>query len=78
MDREEQERIVREQRAGFAALRKLEIEEMRKATFEDRLAAFRRVLNFSEHLPKNESRVDDEEVLQRWKRIRTNYAARQR
>lgn len=78
MDREEQKRIAREQRAGYAALRQFEIEEMRKATFEDRLAAFRRVLSLSEHLPKNESRADDEEVLHRWKRIRTNYAARSR
>jgi hypothetical protein len=37
LDFEEQERIVREQRAGYAALRDLEIEEMRNATFADGL-----------------------------------------
>jgi hypothetical protein len=73
MDFEEQKKIVREQRAGYATLRKLEIEEMRNATFADRLAAFRRVLSLSECLPVNESREDDEEVMRKWIKIRANY-----
>ena len=73
---EEQRRVVRAQRAGYAALRKFEIEQMRAATFEDRLAAFRRVLSLSECLPKNESRADDDELMRKWSRIRANYDAR--
>ena len=75
MDLEEQKRIVRQQRAGFAMLRRFEIEQMRSATFEDRLAAFRRVLSLSECLPKSDSRVDDDEVTRIWTKIRRKYDA---
>ena len=76
MDFEEQKRIVRQQNAGFAMLRQFEIEKMRLATFEDRLAAFRRVLSLSECLPKSDSRADDDEVTRTWIRIRVKYDAR--
>lgn len=78
MDFEEQKRIVQQQQAGFAMLRKLEIEQMRNATFADRLAAFRRVLSLSECLPKNESRADDEELARIWIKIRLRYAEKNR
>ena len=78
MDREEQKQILREQRAGYQVLRKLEIDAMRDATFVDRLAAFRRVLSLSECLPRNESRADDDELVRRWKKVRASYDAKRR
>ena len=76
MDLEEQKRIVRQQKAGFAMLRRFEIEQMQLATFEDRLVAFRRVMSLSECLPKSDSRTDDDEVTRTWIRIRGKYDAK--
>lgn len=73
VDREEQRRIVREQRAGFAALRQFEIEQMRKATFADRLDSFCRVMGFVEAMDKPISRRDDEYLAGRWQLIRRRY-----
>ena len=70
MDCEEQKRVLRERKSGYAVLRRFDIEEMRSATFPDRLEAFCRVLSLSECLPKEESREDDDEVTRKWTRIR--------
>ncbi|MEP6754263.1 MAG: hypothetical protein ABJA67_02090 [Chthonomonadales bacterium] len=78
MTYEEQKRMARQQRAGYALHRTMEIERMRAETFDDRLAAFRRVLGFSENLPKNESRVDDDELTRKWIRLRANFDAKYR
>ena len=78
MDIEEQKRIVREQRKGYAALRRFEIEQMRSATFEDRLAAFRRVLSLSECIANPKPRAEDDVVVKKWIKIRANYDARRR
>jgi len=49
---------------------------MRKATFSDRLDAFRRIMGFVEHLDRPISRADDEILAKRWSEIRRRYAAR--
>ena len=57
MDFEEQRRILKQKQAGFAVLRQLEIDQMRKATFGDRLDGFRRIMGFVEHL--NRADIED-------------------
>ena len=76
MDFEEQKRILEQKRAGFAVLRKLEIEQMRNATFADRLDAFRRIMGFVEHLDRPNNRADDDLLAERWSEIRRQYDAR--
>ncbi len=76
MDFEEQKRILKQKQAGFAVLRQLEIEQMRNATFSDRLDAFRRIMGFVEHLDQPISRTDDEILAKRWSEIRRRYDAR--
>ena len=76
MNFDEQKRIVQHQRAGFAALRQFQIDAMRRATFADRLDAFARVMGFAELLNRPVSRLDDNQLAERWIRIRQNYAAK--
>ena len=76
MDRIEQKRLLREQRAGFELLRRKQIEMMRVATFADRLDAFTRIMGFVEHLDPPVSREDDELLAERWAIIRGRYAAK--
>ena len=78
MEFEEQKRIVRKQRAGYAALRQFEIDQMRKATFVDRLEAFKAIMEFAEHMNWTDSREDDNLLAQRWRGIRTRYDAANR
>ena len=78
MDFEDQKRIMREQRAGYAALRKFEIEEMRRATFADRLEAFQQIMRFSKHMKCDASRADDDAVTATWVKVRTRYEAANR
>ena len=76
MDFEEQRRILKQKQAGFAVLRRLEIEQMRKATFSDRLDGFRRIMGFVERLNRPADRTDDDILAKRWSDIRRRYDAR--
>lgn len=78
MEFEEQKRVVREQRAGYAILRQFEIDEMRRATFEDRLAAFAQIMRFSRYMKRDDSRSDDDDVTAKWMKIRARYDAADR
>jgi hypothetical protein len=64
VDIEEQKRIVREQRAGYAVLRKLEIERMRTARIADRLDAFTAIMEFAEHMGWTDDDRKDDEIAQ--------------
>jgi hypothetical protein len=70
---EEQKRIVLEQRAGFKLLEEFETQELRRMTFEERLAGFRRIQAFRKHLPPHDSRADDDEVAAVWTKIRDRF-----
>lgn len=78
MDIEAQKRIIREQKAGFAKLRRFEIEQMRAATIEDRLDAFARIMGFAEALDKPISRKDDDILAEKWKLIRSRHEGKVR
>ena len=78
MTLDEMKQVVREQKAGYEAVRRLNIEDARRATFADRLSGLRQILNFSEHLPARPARPIDEELTQKWIRIRERYAERER
>ena len=75
MDFEEQKRIVREQRAGYAALRQLEIDRMRKATLADRLEAFSAIMEFAERMNWSDDRQDDAIAMERWRKAHGRYVA---
>ncbi|MBM3494431.1 MAG: hypothetical protein FJX72_08950 [Armatimonadetes bacterium] len=76
MDRETQKTMVRRQRAGYELLARLQVEQARKATFEDRVRDFNNVLGLARVLQMKEpGREDDDEVTERWSRIRARYAA---
>ena len=76
MDWETQRQVVREQRAGYDWLAKMRLEEARRATFEDRVAAFRQILQLADAFQmRMPGREDDEQVTQRWSRIRARYDA---
>jgi hypothetical protein len=77
MTKEEQVKIVREQRAGYALFDRLELEEERRMTFEDRLAAFELIQSLAPYLPEYDSRSDDDQVTETWIKIRDRYAAAQ-
>lgn len=78
MDREEMRRIVREQRAGYAWLREMEIEEMRNATPGDRLRAFKQINGLMSLINHPESREDDDTITAAWCRLRARYDAENR
>ena len=75
---DEMKQIVREQNAGYEFLRQFNLEEARKATFEDRLRRFRQILQFNEHVPDRSERPMDQGLTRRWMTIRERYAERQR
>ena len=75
MTRDDQARIVREQRAGHDLLRRLDTGALRAMTFSDRVDAFDRVMGLEPYLPHRASRDDDDEVAQTWKRVRARYVA---
>jgi hypothetical protein len=76
MDIEKQRQILREQKAGYAFLRAFNIEEMRNATFEDRLDGLCQVLELGDALNKPDPRTDDDEFAQRWTEIIKRFEAR--
>ncbi len=76
MDFEEQKKIFQQKQAGFAMLRKLEIERMQCSTFSERLDAFSRIMGFVELLNRPFSRTDDDYLANRWREIRRRYDAK--
>jgi hypothetical protein len=76
MDLEMHKQIVKRQQAGYASLRKIEIDRMRKATFADRLKAFLSIMNFADAMGIRDIRPDDAEVTEKWRKIRARYAER--
>ena len=74
MDFDEQKRIVQQQRAGYAALRRIEIERMRAATIADRLNAFTAIMEFAEHMGwTDDDRQDDAVLCERWQKAYSRY-----
>ena len=76
MDRDEQRQILREQKAGYAFLYQFNTEQMRNATFEDRIRGLTAVLGFAEYLNKPDLHADDELLIERWIEIRKRYNAK--
>lgn len=76
MERDTAARLLREQQAGYKRLRQFEVDAMRRATFLERLNAFCRIMSFSQHLPKRNLTPDDDQVRERWIRIRKRYEAK--
>jgi hypothetical protein len=70
MDFEEQKRIVQQQRAGFAAFHRFEVEEWRKATFAERLRDYVAIMRFAEVIPERAPRKRDNSVTERYQMIR--------
>jgi uncharacterized membrane-anchored protein len=76
MDKETQKRLVREQRVGHEWYERFQIEEARKATFEDRVRDFNNILGLARVLGIREPDwSDDEQVTERWNRIRSKWDA---
>jgi len=78
LNRDEQKRIVREQCAGFALLRRLEVDQMRHASEQDRIRAFRQIIKFASRMRVAELREEDLEVTAAWSKIRAKYRAASR
>jgi hypothetical protein len=78
MDRETQRRVVREQRAGYDWLARMNLEEARRATFEDRVHAFNLILSMARAFDLKPGLQDDADVAERWRKIRARYDANAR
>lgn len=76
MDKPTQAQVLREQRAGYSALRRHDIEAARAATLDDRVQAFNNVMSLARALDlRIPSRDDDEVASALWARIRQRHVA---
>ena len=75
MDLETQKRLVREQRAGYDWLARMNLEEARRATLDDRVHAFNAILGMARAFDLKPGPRDDEVVAERWRKIRARYNA---
>lgn len=73
MDRETLKQLVREQRAGYELLHRLEVDEWRRATFADRVAGFAAIMAFSRQMKMHSQPDTGIIVSNRWRLIRKNY-----
>ena len=74
---EEHKQLFRQQLEGYAWLRRVETEELRRMTFAERVAAFGRIMSLA-HLPHTASRDDDSHVARSRTTIRERYDATRR
>jgi hypothetical protein len=73
MDKETMRRLFQQQQEGFRLLHAHEVEEWRKATFEDRVRGFANLMAFIRRFSDadhREARMPDPVVIARWQAIR--------
>ena len=72
---DEQRRILRQQLAGDEMFRRLKIDAMGAATFEDRLRDFNNIIPLTRRMNVRTSRNDDDIATARYALIRAKYDA---
>jgi hypothetical protein len=75
LDLATQKRLVKEQRAGYDLLAKLDLEAARHATFEERLEAFNWILCTARELGIQTPAPDVRHIAERWRTLQERYEA---
>ncbi|MDE2126751.1 MAG: hypothetical protein KGJ62_09185 [Armatimonadetes bacterium] len=73
MTLEEMKQVVREQRAGYEAFHRFEVQEWRKATFPEKLRDYAAIIQFAERIPQRAPLYASNSVAERWEKIRARY-----